>query len=186
MCRVPVVNRLSDRNKSEHVTSTNAIHASEPSMPDRGHTCNKSDNNRDHDRRAATPVTCSPSRDDRDDNSAQQPDDDSDDDWMIHGVRSGLTTKAQRPGAGEATMVTATLPPGNSGLVCARRLGLVIHQTFTSGKSFSGFPKPVESLQRMVRPLCAHGEEIPLGNNAASASMTFRSQAKSGRCAVLR
>ena len=45
-------------------------------------------------------------------------------------------------------MATATLPPGNSGLVCARRLGLVIHQTFPSGKSFSVAPSHFES--RMV------------------------------------
>jgi hypothetical protein len=31
---------------------------------------------------------------------------------------------------------------------------LAIRQTFTSSESFSGFPKPVESLQRLVRPLC--------------------------------
>ena len=37
-----------------------------------------------------------------------------------------------------------------TGFACARKLGLVIHQTFTSGKSFSGFPKPVESLRRMA------------------------------------
>jgi len=57
-------------------------------------------------------------------------------------------------------MASATLPPGNSGLAGARQLGLVMHQTFPSGKSFSGFPKPVESLQRMVsEPTPPGGEQ---------------------------
>jgi len=32
---------------------------------------------------------------------------------------------------------------------------------FTSGESFSGFPKPVESLQRMVRPRFVHEPRMP-------------------------
>ena len=32
---------------------------------------------------------------------------------VAHGVCSGLTTQAQRPGARDATMATTTLPPGS-------------------------------------------------------------------------
>src|SRR5690349_15957340 len=33
--------------------------------------------------------------------------------FKFHSVRCGLTTQAQRPGAGDATIATATLPPGS-------------------------------------------------------------------------
>src|SRR5688500_10624404 len=70
-------------------------------------------------------------------------------------TRRCLTTQAQRPGPREAWIATGARWPGSNWLACAHTLGLAIRQTFAFGKSFSELPKPVESLQRMVRPL--HG-----------------------------
>jgi hypothetical protein len=39
-----------------------------------------------------------------------------------HGVLSGLTTQAQRPGARDATIATATLPPGSLQRMVRRHL----------------------------------------------------------------
>src|SRR4051812_11150787 len=65
-------------------------------------------------------------------------------------MREMLTNKVERPAATGAMIATGARKPGNNRLVCARRLGLVTHQTFNSSKSFSGLPKPFESRRGMV------------------------------------
>src|ERR1041384_2253442 len=53
-------------------------------------------------------------------------------------VRSRLTTQAQRPGAGEATIATAALPPGSLQRMVRPRRHHKLYQNFHQGRRFLG------------------------------------------------